>query len=1316
MPWTPAAAGTYLWRAEADAEQVVVEGREDDNAGERGVFVVEAGGLSLHVDVDGSAYPAHAPVLVTVDVANGGAPFAGTLVTRVLTAGGSPVATIDERAVSFPFGHSQRIAIGWNTGVTRAGDYVLEVKASSDATVIAQDAHPFRIDPDVAVWTRVVADDPTVPSGTPVVLRVRVENRGTNTDLAGANARLRVVPALGGPAVLTSTASVPALGPGGGWDVTFTWPSAAPAGLYSAAVEVADAAGLILATAQAPIEVRTPDATLTGTLAIVPREVLRGAPTRATVTVTHSGAAPLVQAFTLEVARPPAVAAVLSVPFDLSLPANGSSWIEIDVPTGALEPGSYFVFLRAAGAPASLGRETLRVRAVITRPSVDAPADGSRVQTDHPDLRVNNGSAPGSVLQYEFQLFRDPALTLPLPGASGVPETPERTSWRVAVSLAEDATYYWRARAADGFSNSAWTDVASFRVDAVNERPGLPTPESPGAGAHVASLQPSLVVTNAFDPELDVLEYDFRLARDPAMADIVAATTGVAGGPLRTSWPVPVPLTEDEQYFWSARARDAGGPSPWTVPIGFVVDTENVSPSATPLLRPVDDAEVATLTPELAIGPATDPEGDALVYRIELDRVPTFDSIHKQTSPALTIAAGEAAWVPPLPLPDNAVAYWRASAFDGHTVGPWSARSLFVNLANDAPGAPVPLDPGAGSVVTTQTPVLRVQNAVDVDRDVLTYAFEVREAGGALAASVAAVPQTPTQTSWPVPVALAENGLFTWRGRAHDGETFGPWTADVPFRVNSTNDPPTEPILVAPPEGATVTVARPEMVVANAVSPDLLPLSYTFELYRLEAGGGPTLVDSIAGVPAGSAETSWIPAPDLVDGDYSWRARAVDSNQAGPWMASAHFHVAIDLAPAPPVGLTAVAGDGRVGLAWSLHPEPDVLGYRVYRGSAAGGPHAFVGSTSTPAFEDTGLTNGQTVYFVVTALDTTHESAPSQEVAATPTAGPLAAEVLLWPAILEGECLQCPPPPAPLTPSAEVGASVTPILQCVRDDGALGRRAFFGFDNAGASAISLPIGPANAFDPAPMDRGQPTLFPRGRAPEFPGPVAVAVGPDPLTWVLNVQAVVARRTDTLKTCPLPATSCPQWLYATIEPAASHDPGSIDPASVRLAGTVAADPTYQALVDRDGDGRLEREVRFALGDVRPLLTPGTVVLGVTGALGAQAFGGGADVIVAEPKARLEIAPTVWSRSQPGLDLRAWITLRECYGGAAIAVDSLRVNGQVPVKSVLGISGNLLMVTFDRAAVLAVLPLGDQDVVVTGTALGQPFRAIERLRVVE
>src|SRR5919204_644470 len=94
--------------------------------------------------------------------------------------------------------------------------------------------------------------------------------------------------------------------------------------------------------------------------------------------------------------------------------------------------------------------------------------------------------------------------------------------------------------------------------------------------------------------------------------------------------------------------------------------------------------------------------------------------------------------------------------------------------------------------------------------------------------------------------------------------------------------------------------------------------------------------------------------------------------------------------PAAPANVSATAGDTQVKLAWSANTEPDLAGYNVYRSTSLPVPLSSPvnGSTklTTPAFLDTGLTNGTTYYYVVEAVDTSGNKAQAQAVSATPQA------------------------------------------------------------------------------------------------------------------------------------------------------------------------------------------------------------------------------------------------------------------------------------------------------------------------------------------
>lgn len=93
--------------------------------------------------------------------------------------------------------------------------------------------------------------------------------------------------------------------------------------------------------------------------------------------------------------------------------------------------------------------------------------------------------------------------------------------------------------------------------------------------------------------------------------------------------------------------------------------------------------------------------------------------------------------------------------------------------------------------------------------------------------------------------------------------------------------------------------------------------------------------------------------------------------------------------PGAPVGMKIVPGDAGVQLDWSHGSEGSAYyTFKVYRSTTAGGPYTGVASGLTVSdYTDSGLTNGTTYYYVVTATNPSGESPPSVEVSATPVAG-----------------------------------------------------------------------------------------------------------------------------------------------------------------------------------------------------------------------------------------------------------------------------------------------------------------------------------------
>ena len=86
--------------------------------------------------------------------------------------------------------------------------------------------------------------------------------------------------------------------------------------------------------------------------------------------------------------------------------------------------------------------------------------------------------------------------------------------------------------------------------------------------------------------------------------------------------------------------------------------------------------------------------------------------------------------------------------------------------------------------------------------------------------------------------------------------------------------------------------------------------------------------------------------------------------------------------PPPPTNLVATAGNGQVGLSWSA--SSGATSYNVKRSTTSGGPYTTIASPTTTSYTDTGVTNGTTYYYVVSAVNTAGESANSSQVSATP--------------------------------------------------------------------------------------------------------------------------------------------------------------------------------------------------------------------------------------------------------------------------------------------------------------------------------------------
>ena len=91
--------------------------------------------------------------------------------------------------------------------------------------------------------------------------------------------------------------------------------------------------------------------------------------------------------------------------------------------------------------------------------------------------------------------------------------------------------------------------------------------------------------------------------------------------------------------------------------------------------------------------------------------------------------------------------------------------------------------------------------------------------------------------------------------------------------------------------------------------------------------------------------------------------------------------------PTRPLALQSSAGDAAVTISW-LAPSNDggsaITAYKVYRGTISGGGTLLVTLGDVRTYFDSGLINGRTYYYQVSAVNGLGEGAQSNEVSATP--------------------------------------------------------------------------------------------------------------------------------------------------------------------------------------------------------------------------------------------------------------------------------------------------------------------------------------------
>lgn len=539
-------------------------------------------------------------------------------------------------------------------------------------------------------------------------------------------------------------------------------------------------------------------------------------------------------------------------------------------------------------------------------------------------------------------------------------------------------------------------------IGSPNTPPDPPTPLSPASPSEVASSRPTLTVTNS--PSTGTLDYHFQVARNQTFTLGLQEGT-VTEGTSTTSWTVPSALMENTTYYWRCRAkdRDTTLPSAWTEIWRFFVNAANDPPRAPSPRDPDNGSRVDTKNPTLTVNNTTDPDDNEtwdvpLTYQFAVYADEDLTSL-VESQGNLPEGSSTTSYTVVTTLSENTEYWWRSRARDGVQDGVWSAAiRFFVNTTNEAgPAAPTLSSPAEGAETGTLTPMLRVNNPADPDRDPLVYSFRVYTAPNltGLVASTNSVNGNCCNgtTSWTVTPALERSRWHWWTSDARDNSFTGPNMATASFFSAGFPMPEATAHGYLPSLGGDTVRGDKVGYTAAGQTGDVFLVYEVFNIaagqehqYRVTVNGTNLGIQGPA-VAGAWSYPRWTAVPDAVFNNSDPNAVNFTCGLNAPASPAVEWGVRqVRIGLPPPEPARGQAFNTVVDISWS--PVPGTSGVNLYRSATPGGPYTKLNTSPLPGnlYRDINLANGTTYYYLLRSVSMAGtEGFDSHEIAATPT-------------------------------------------------------------------------------------------------------------------------------------------------------------------------------------------------------------------------------------------------------------------------------------------------------------------------------------------
>lgn len=578
------------------------------------------------------------------------------------------------------------------------------------------------------------------------------------------------------------------------------------------------------------------------------------------------------------------------------------------------------------------GRVSVFFAGDIKNPVALNPLNNSAVLASTPSLTVKNGSinANTSPLTYEFEVSADNSFVNMVTSNYSIAGGETSSAWQT-TALADNFAYYWRARATDGVTYTAWTAPFSFRVNAVK----------------FSQRGEEVVSENSLGSDTRPV-----LAADEKNGKVWMAWEGDSEGisniyvrffdTVKEQWGAVVKLTTDAaSHIKPAIAIDKNGNVfvSWEEAGGIVVTTYESGSAGWSLPVLVSSGVTNAGNASFAYGQSTGQLAmvwDGSVNDEKAVFFSRYDAVQKLwgVSERVSIYSGVADTEPSAVF-DNAGRVWvswKRTDLSGNNdivVRNFDSNS---GWSTEVGLAATPSDENSGRLMSTANGDVWLVyvtggkiGAVKYDTLTSTWGTEAIISDGTAQAnpSVASDHSGKIWVAWESsisgnPDVYAKTYDGTWSDAlpmvSNPGSDTRPgltvymnhiWMAwesnrngnlDVFAKSFYVDDLPSAPLLLSPLSGEVLKTLNPALTVAKAEDPDTLELSYLFEIDTVNTFNSSGVVRSSM-VPGGGPEITWFPSTLNGNKVYYWRARASDGEGFGPWSQSGSFSIVTENLP-----------------------------------------------------------------------------------------------------------------------------------------------------------------------------------------------------------------------------------------------------------------------------------------------------------------------------------------------------------------------------------------------------------------------------------